>query len=71
MERRLTEVLKSDENETVKWEDVFDEEQLMTGRQSKYNYIADRTFLRPRDIIQFTNEIINQHKLNPKQTQQN
>ncbi|HEY4788636.1 MAG TPA: hypothetical protein VIH57_21445, partial [Bacteroidales bacterium] len=51
-------------NEAVKWEDVFDEGQLMTGRQSKYNYIADRTFLRPRDIIQFSNEIITQHKLN-------
>ena len=64
MELRLTEVLKSSSNEAVKWEDVFDEGQLMTGRQSKYNYIADRTFLRPRDIIQFSNEIITQHKLN-------
>lgn len=66
IERRLTEVLKENEEETIKWADVFDESQLMTGKQSKYNYITDRTFLRPRDIIQFCNEIIESHKLNPE-----
>ena len=60
MERRLTQVLRDNEDEKVKWEDVFDEKQLMTGKQSKYNYITDRTFLRPRDAIQFCNEIITQ-----------
>lgn len=63
MEKRLNEVL-SDNGEPVKWEAVFDESQLMTGKQSKYNYIIDRTFLRPRDIIQFCNEIVEQHKNN-------
>ncbi len=64
MERRLTQVLKENDDEVVRWEDVFDENQLMTGKQSKYNYITDRTFLRPRDAIQFCNEIIKAHKLN-------
>lgn len=65
VERRLTELLKTQEDEVIKWEDVFDEKQSMTGRQSKYNYINDRTFLRPRDIIQFANEILVQHRINP------
>lgn len=64
MERRLTQVLKETEDEKIKWEDVFNETQLMTGKQTKYNYITDRTFLRPRDAIQFCNEIINTHRLN-------
>lgn len=64
MEKRFTEVLKSDESETVWWDNVFDENQVMTGKQSKYNYIIDRTFLRPRDIIQFCNEVLIQHKNN-------
>jgi hypothetical protein len=46
VERRLTEVLRESEDEVVKWENVFDEGQLMTGKQTKYNYITDRTFLR-------------------------
>lgn len=62
IEKRLTEVLRSSPMENVRWEDVFDEDHLMTGKQSKYNYIIDRTFLRPRDIIQFCNEVITQHK---------
>ncbi len=65
IEKRLTELL-SDNAEHITWEQVFDESQLMTGKQSKYNYIIDRTFLRPRDIIQFCNEIIGQHKSNPE-----
>lgn len=66
VERRLTQVLKETEGESIAWEEVFDETQLMTGKQSKYNYITDRTFLRPRDAIQFCNEIIKAHKLNPE-----
>jgi len=65
MERRFQEVLSESDEEVVSWEDVFDETQMMTGRQSKYNYITDRTFLRPRDMIQFCNEIIEQHRRNP------
>lgn len=67
IEKRLSEVLRDGE-EIITWESVFEETQLMTGKQSKYNYIIDRTFLRPRDIIQFCNEIIEQHKLNANRT---
>lgn len=65
VEKRLTELLRESDKEEVKWEEVFDESQLMTGKQSKYNYITDRTFLRPRDVIQFCNEIITVHNQNP------
>lgn len=66
IEKRLTELLRESDDEEIKWEEVFDESQLMTGKQSKYNYITDRTFLRPRDAIQFCNEIITVHNQNPE-----
>lgn len=62
MEKRFTKLLKNQENESIKWEDIFDEDKKMTGKQTKYQYILDRTFLRPRDIIKFCNEILNQFR---------
>lgn len=47
---------------TLQWSDVFDEEKQMPSRQTKYAHICDRTFLRPRDIIKFCNEILESHK---------
>lgn len=44
------------------WDDVFDESQQMTGRQSKYQHILDRTFCRPRDAIKFANEVLKEYK---------
>ncbi len=44
------------------WQHVFNEETQMPGRQSKYQYILDRTFKRPRDIIKFCNEILRSYK---------
>ncbi len=64
MENRFTALLKEEDGELVKWNDVFDETRKMTGRQEKYQHIIDRTFLRPRDIIQFCNEILNTYKDN-------
>lgn len=49
-------------HEDVKWEDVFDEANEMPGRQSKYQHIIDRTFLRPRDIIRFSNTVLSEAK---------
>lgn len=66
MERRFT-VLLQESDEEIRWEDVFDETQKMTGRQEKYQHIIDRTFLRPRDIIQFCNEILSTYKENPSE----
>ena len=62
MENRFTALLKDENDELVKWENVFDETKKMTGRQEKYQHIIDRTFLRPRDIIQFCNEILKTYK---------
>ena len=46
MEKRFTTVTQS--NHHINWEEVFDELHKMTGRQTKYQYMSDRTFLRPR-----------------------
>jgi len=56
MEKRFKASLQA--TKYVKWEEIFDEDHTMTGHQSKYNYITDRTFLRPRDIIKFCNETL-------------
>lgn len=61
MEKRFTELLKNGDSKII-WENIFDETHQMTGRQSKYQYIIDRTFLRPRDIIKFCNEVLIQYK---------
>jgi hypothetical protein len=60
MERRLAAVL--DIPEEGAWECAFDEDEKMTGRQSKYQHMLDRTFLRPRDMIKFTNEVLASYK---------
>lgn len=62
MEKRFHSVLNIPEADA--WGRVFDESQQMTSRQSKYDHIVDRTFLRPRDIIKFSNEILRAHKVN-------
>ncbi|MBC3515896.1 hypothetical protein H8K20_05740 [Neobittarella massiliensis] len=56
MEKRFRTVL-ADGDELVRWEDVF-EDSSINGRYSKYNYITEMTCLRPRDIIDFCNLIL-------------
>lgn len=64
MERRFAEVLTQDgATKHVSWDQVFDEAKQMPSRQSKYKHICDRTFLRPRDIIKFCNEVLAAHKM--------
>lgn len=46
----------------VDWDEVFDETRQMPGRQTKYAHICDRTFLRPRDMIKFCNEILSAYQ---------
>lgn len=60
MERRFGEVLSG--SGSVPWTDVFDETREMPGRQTKYAHIRDRTFLRPRDMIRFCNDILASRK---------
>jgi len=62
MERRFEEVLGNEDSASIRWEDVFDEEQSMPSRQSKYKHICDRTLLRPRDMIKFCNEVLASYK---------
>jgi len=66
MEKRFQKILSERTDEIIKWENLFDETQQMTGKQEKYQYIIDRTYLRPRDIIKFCNIILSQYKLRIK-----
>lgn len=61
-EKRLGETLGIPQEGS--WDQVFDETKEMTGHQTKYRHITDRTFLRPRDIIQFLNEVLRVHRIN-------
>jgi hypothetical protein len=62
MERRIAKVLNI--NAENSWDLAFDETKDMTGHQSKYQHITDRTMLRPRDMIKFSNAILESYKLN-------
>jgi hypothetical protein len=64
MSKRFSRVLGIPESGA--WEAVFNEDLQMTGRQSKYQYILDRTFKRPRDIIKFSNEVLRCFKQAPE-----
>jgi hypothetical protein len=61
MESRFSAVLSPTEG-AVTWADVFDEDREMPSRQTKYKHICDRTFLRPRDMIKFCNEILKAYR---------
>ena len=63
MGKRFTAVLAGEADEQVGWDDVFDETQEMPGHQTKYQHVLDRTYLRPRDMIKFTNAILDQYKV--------
>jgi hypothetical protein len=62
MEKRFAQALLGHSDKTVAWEEVFDETKEMPSRQSKYRHICDRTFLRPRDMIKFCNEVLRSFK---------
>jgi hypothetical protein len=63
MEKRMASLFKISENGA--WELVFNEDQEMRGRQSKYQHILDRTFLRPRDMIKYCNETLQAYQARP------
>lgn len=56
MERRFNEVLGS--SPTVPWDQLFVESRQMARFQTKYDFICERGFLRPRDMIQYCNEVL-------------
>lgn len=60
MEKRFS-VLLSDGNGNIDWNNVFDIKSI-NGKFTKYNYITDMTCLRPRDIIDYCNLILDSYK---------
>ncbi|MHB1796300.1 MAG: P-loop ATPase, Sll1717 family [Acidobacteriaceae bacterium] len=62
MERRFAIVLGEGNSGEVKWEEVFNETREMPGHQDKYEHMRDRTYLRPRDFIKFTNCALARYK---------
>ena len=62
MERRFSIVLGDEARREVAWGDVFNEDREMPGHQTKYDHMRDRTYLRPRDLIKFTNCALGQYK---------
>ncbi len=62
MAKRFSSVLQIPEGDA--WDFTFDEDEKMTGRQSKYQHMVDRTFLRPRDMIKFCNAVLTAHTTN-------
>lgn len=56
MENRFRLVLGGEHRVPVAWEDLFDAQKISSTRD-KYGYIRDRTFRRPRDFIQYLNEV--------------
>ena len=55
MERRFSIVLGDEVDRKIEWSAVFNEDREMPGHQTKYEHMRDRTYLRPRDLIKFTN----------------
>ena len=62
MEKRFDVLLASSDMEHVSWDDVFDETAEMSGHQTKYRHLVDRTYLRPRDMIRICNATLQQYK---------
>jgi hypothetical protein len=62
MERRFSIVLGDNDNKNISWSDVFNEDREMPGHQTKYEHMRDRTYLRPRDLIKFTNCALARYK---------
>ena len=60
MERRFAEVLEISRQNA--WEQIFDESVGIGAHESKYSYVLDHTFRRPRDVIEFCNCTLNVHK---------
>jgi hypothetical protein len=62
MEKRFSIVLGENDSSKITWEDVFNEEREMPSHQSKYDHMKDRTYLRPRDMIKFSNCALEKYK---------
>jgi len=61
MERRFNEVLGNEGS----WDTLFNETRQMARFQTKYDFICERGFLRPRDMIQYCNEVLHTFHQSP------
>lgn len=61
MDFRISKVMGLPGETKDPWKTVFDD-RLMRGNQHKFQHIASRTFLRPRDIIKFCNLALEEAK---------
>jgi len=59
LDQRIRVVTESDAEDP--WGEVFDD-QVMRGTQHKFKHMASRTYLRPRDLIQFANVCLDRAK---------
>ncbi len=66
MERRFAEVLGA--VPLIGWDQLFNEQRQMAQFQTKYNFICERGFLRPRDMIQYCNEVLRVFKADKSAT---
>jgi hypothetical protein len=61
IDHRIREAMDLPSGENDPWSKAF-ESDLMRGTQHKFNHMTFRTYLRPRDIIQFSNEALREYK---------
>jgi hypothetical protein len=62
MERRFSILLGDNDGQEISWDEVFNEDREMPGHQTKYDHMRDRTYLRPRDMIKFSNSTLSAYK---------
>jgi hypothetical protein len=62
MERRFSILLGDKDGEEIGWGRVFNEDREMPGHQTKYEHMRDRTYLRPRDMIKFSNSTLSAYQ---------
>lgn len=62
MKKRFTAVLRETDEEVINWESVFDESETINGKMLKYDYLKELTCLRPRDMIDLCNQILEKYK---------
>ncbi|MCV7653201.1 hypothetical protein M3C30_003570 [Micrococcus luteus] len=64
MEARFAARMDNGNVKLLAWDRVFSGERI-DGKRTQYSYIRDRTMLRPRDIIYYCNQVLDQYKAAP------
>ncbi len=67
LETRITEIYRHPyTSESVRFADLFPEKPFQRTKLDAFDYIIERTLLRPRDVIQFANECFKEASDRPK-----